>query len=71
MSDSRRVKLFQDWRGYHKGETINVTKVTAQALIDQNMAEYAYFKKSEKEMKDIKNAPRDKMLRGAPITKIK
>lgn len=71
---SHRVKLFIDWRGYTQGETISVNKEVANALVEQNMAEYVNPKKPvEKELKktnkEIKGAPKDRMLKGAPKTK--
>jgi len=73
MSSQERVKLSNDWRGYQKGETIMVNKIVANALVEQCIGFYANPKKPvEKElkkMKDIKGAPKDKMLKGAPVTK--
>jgi len=74
MSSQERVKLLNDWRGYQKGEAIMVNKVVANALVEQGIGIYANPKKPvEKELKkmnkDIKGAPKDKMLKSAPITK--
>ena len=73
MSSQERVKLSNDWRIYQKGETIMVNKVVANALVEQGIGVYANPKKPvEKElkkMKDIKGAPKDKMLKSAPVTK--
>lgn len=74
MSSQERVRLSNDWRGYRKGKTIMVNKVVAHALVEQGMGVYANPKKPvEKEPKkmnkDIKGAPKDKMLKSAPVTK--
>lgn len=73
MSSQERIKLSNDWRGYQKGETIMVNKVVAHALVEQGIGVYANPKKPVekelKQMKDIKGAPKDKMVKGAPVTK--
>ena len=73
MSSQERIKLSNDWRGYQKGETIMVNKVVAHALVEQGIGVYANPKKPVekklKQMKDIKGAPKDKMLKSAPVTK--
>jgi len=74
MSSQERIKLFSDWRGYSKGETITVNKVVAHALVEQSIGNYANpkkpkVKKLEKIMKNVKGAPKDKMLKSAPVTK--
>ena len=70
---SHRVKLFTDWRGYRIGETIMVNKIVAHALVEQGIGIYVNPKKPVEEeprkMKDIKGAPKDKMLKSAPKTK--
>ena len=66
------VKLFSDWRGYRSGEVISVTKDTGRALVEHNIGEYASRSKKpeEKEFKkEIKSAPKDKQVKGAPVTK--
>jgi len=74
MSSQERVRLSNDWRGYQKGEIIMVNKIVANALVEQGIGVYANPKKPvEKELKkmnkDIKGAPKDKMLKSAPVTK--
>jgi len=74
MSSQERIRLSSDWRGYKKNETIMVNKVVANALVEQCIGVYANPKKPvEKELKkmnkDIKGAPKDKMLKSAPVTK--
>ena len=73
MSSQERVKLSNDWRGYRKGESIMVNKVVASALVEQGIGVYANPKKPvEKElkkMKEVTGAPKDKMLKSAPVTK--
>ncbi len=74
MSSQERVRLSNDWRGYRKGAVIMVNKVVAHALVEQGMGVYANPKKLvEEELKkmnkEIKGAPKDKMLKGAPKTK--
>jgi len=73
MSSQERIRLSNDWRGYRASEIIMVNKVVANALVEQGIGVYANPKKPvEKElkkMKDIKGAPKDKMLKGAPVTK--
>ena len=74
MSSQERVRLSNDWRGYRKGEAIIVNKVVAHALVEQGIGFYVNPKKPvEKEPKkmnkDIKGAPKDKMLKSAPVTK--
>ena len=67
-----RVKLYNDWRFYKSGEVISVNKDVAKSLVELNIAEYEKTKKpEEKELtkKEIKGAPKDKMFKGAPITK--
>ena len=66
------VKLFSDWRGYRCGEVISVTKDVAHALVEHNVGEYAARsnKPEEKKFKkEIKSAPKDKQVKGAPVTK--
>ena len=49
-----------------------VNKVVAHALVEQGIGVYANPKKpveKPKKMKNIKGAPKDKMLKGAPVTK--
>jgi len=74
MSSQERVRLSNDWRGYRKSETITVNKIVAKSLVEQGMAVYANPKKPVEEKlkkmnKDIKGAPKDKMLKSAPVTK--
>lgn len=69
MSSQERVRLSNDWRGYLKGETISVNKVVSRALVEQGIGIYANPKKPKKQMKNIKGAPKDKMLKSAPVTK--
>ena len=75
MSSQERIKLFSDWRGYAKGETILVNKVVAAALVEQNIGSYVKPKKpvevKPKEMKNknLKGAAKDKMVKAAPISK--
>ena len=68
MSSQERVRLSNDWRGYRKGETITVNKVVARALVEQGIGIYANPKKP-KQMKNIKEAPKDKMLKSASVSK--
>jgi hypothetical protein len=65
------VKLFSDWRGYRTGEIISVTKIVANALVEQNIGEKVNSKKPEEKefKKEIKSAPKDKQVKGAPISK--
>jgi len=65
------VKLFNDWRGYRCGEVISVNKIVAEALVEQSIGEYAKSKKPEEKefKKEIKSAPKDKQVKGAPVTK--
>ena len=73
MSSQERVKLFSDWRGYTKGETITVNKVVAHALVEQNIGSYVNPKKpvekKSENMKNLKGAAKDKMVKAAPISK--
>jgi len=73
MSSQERVRLSNDWRGYRASEIIMVNKIVANALVEQGIGVYANPKKpvekEPKKMKDIKGAPKDKMLKGAPVTK--
>ena len=75
MSSQERVKLFSDWRGYNKGETITVNKVVAYALVEQNIGGYVKPKKpveeKPKEMKNknLKGAPKNRMIKDAPVSK--
>jgi len=74
MSSQERVRLSSDWRGYQKGEAIMVNKVVANALVEQGIGVYVNPKKPVEEgpkkmNKEIKGAPKDKMLKGAPKTK--
>lgn len=63
------VKLFVDWRGYLRGETIKVSDNTGKALIREKIAKF-YEKEKPKKAKQVKRAPQDKMLRSAPKNKI-
>ena len=67
MSSKDRIRLTSDWRGYLNGETITVNKVVAVALIQQGIGIYANPKPNK--MKNVKGAPKDKMLKGASISK--
>jgi len=73
MSSQQRIRLSNDWRGYRKGEAIMVNKVVANALVEQGIGVYANPRKpvkgKSKGMKEIKGAPKDKMLKSAPVTK--
>ena len=68
-----RVSLYHDWRYYQAGEIISVNKEVAHALVEQGLGEYAKSKKpEEKELtvkKEIKGAPKDRMLKSAPVKK--
>ena len=66
---SLQVKLFVEWRGYQRGEVIEVSDNTGKALIQENIADF-YEKEKPIKAKQIKRAPQDKMLRGAPKNKI-
>jgi len=68
MSSQERVRLSNDWRGYQKGEAIMVNKIVARALVEQGIGVYDNPKKPKK-MKNIKGAPKDKMLKSAPVQK--
>ena len=74
MSSQEKIRLSSDWRGYRASEIIMVNKVVANALVEQCIGVYVNPKKPvEKEPKkmnkDIKGAPKDKMLKSAPVTK--
>jgi len=73
MSSQERIRLSNDWRGYRASEIITVNKVVANALVGQGIGVYENPKKpveeEPKKMKDIKGAPKDKMLKSAPVTK--
>ena len=64
MTGLVRVKLYNDWREHRIGEIINVTKDTAKALVEQNYGEY-----EKPKQKEIKEAPKDKMVKGASVSK--
>ena len=64
MSNLVRVKLYGNWRYYHIGEVISVTKEVAHDLVEQNIGEY-----EKPKHKEIKVAPKDKMVKGASISK--
>ncbi len=65
---SLRVKLFVDWRGYQRNEIIEVSDNTGKALIRDSIAGF-YEKKKPIKAKQMRRAPLDKMLKGAPKTK--
>ena len=71
---SLHVKLCVDWRGSQRGEVIEVADKTGKALIRENIADLYEKEKTKNEkptkVKQIKGAPHDKMLRGAPKNKI-
>ena len=67
MSSQERVRLVSDWRGYRSGETILVNKIVASALVEQGIGIYANPKPQK--MKNIKGAPKDKMVKGASVSK--
>lgn len=46
-----------------------VNKIVAHALVEQGIGIYANPKKPNKRMKNITGAPKDKMLKAAPVTK--
>ena len=69
MSSQQRVKLYNDWRGYSKGEVITVNKIVAHALVERSMGEYANPKKPKKQMKNIKGAPKNRMMKSASVSK--
>ena len=68
MSQQQRIKLLSDWRGYTKGETFTFHKQVAKELVEQGIGIYANPIRP-KTMKNIKEAPKDKMLKGASISK--
>ena len=68
MSSKQRIRLTSDWRGYRNGETITVNKIVAAAIVEHSMGVYANPKKL-KRMKNIKEAPKDKMLKSASVSK--
>ena len=65
------IKLFSDWRGFRANEVISVDKEVAMALIEHNIGDYAVSTKPEEKKfkKEIKSAPKDKQVKGAPVTK--
>jgi transcription elongation GreA/GreB family factor len=65
------IKLFSDWRGYRANEVISVNKEVAIALVEQNIGDYVVSTKPEEKkfIKEIKSAPKDKQVKGAPVTK--
>jgi len=65
---SLKIKLFVDWRGYQRGEVIEVSDNTGKALILENIADF-YEKEKPIKAKQIKSAPKDKQVKGAPVTK--
>ena len=71
---SLHVKLFVDWRGYQRGEVIEVADKTGRALIRDYIADPYEKEKPKnekpKKVKQIQRASQDKMLRGAPNNKI-
>jgi hypothetical protein len=71
MMSQHLIKLFSDWRGFRGGEVISVDKEVAMALVEKNIGDYAVSTKPEerKFIKEIKGAPKDKQVKGAPITK--
>lgn len=74
MSSQERIRLVNDWRGYQNGETITVNKIVAHALVEKGIGVYANPKKPriqklKKIMKDVKEAPKDKMLKSASVSK--
>jgi len=66
---SLKIKLFVDWRGYQRGEVIEVSDNTGKALILENIADF-YEKEKPIKAKQIKRAPQDKMIRSSPQNKI-
>jgi len=66
---SLKIKLFVDWRGYQRGEVIEVSDNTGKALILENIADF-YEKEKPIKAKQIKRAPQDKMIRSSPKNKI-
>ena len=55
-----QVKLLRDWRGYRRGEEMTMQEKVAEHLSELGIVEL---------VKEIKKAPRDKMVRGAGKTK--
>lgn len=57
-----KVRITKDnWRGYHLGEEIDMQPDAAKKLSQSGIVEL---------VKEIKKAPRDKMIRGAGKTKM-
>ena len=68
MSQQQRVRFLNDWRGHVKGETHSFHRIIAKDLVEQGIGVYANPIRP-KQMKNIKGASKDKMLKDAPIAK--
>lgn len=71
---SCRVKFLNDWRECMRDDILTVRKTDARELVEQGIAEYVESKEPKekkfiKEKKEIRGAPKDRMLKRAPITK--
>ncbi len=74
MSSQERIRLSNDWREYRNGETITINKIVAHALVEQGIGVYdnprkPKVKKLKQIMKNIKGAPKNKMVASAPVVK--
>ena len=63
---SLQIRLYNEWRGNYPNTVIEVNDNVGKALIEQNIGEIYIKPKIKKvSIKQIENAPRDKMMRGA------
>lgn len=68
-----RVKFLVDWRECMRDETKTFKRNIAHELVEQGIAIYVNPKKKQekkfKKKKEFRDAPKNTMLAGAPITK--
>ena len=68
---SLQIRLYTEWRGNYPNTVIEVNDNVGKALIEQNIGELYIKPKIKKvSIKQIDNAPRDKMMRGAKNKRI-
>ena len=69
----RRVRFLVDWRECMRDDVKTVRSQDARELVEQGIAEYVKPKKKQekkfKKKKEFKGAPRNTMIRSAPVTK--
>jgi len=67
---SYQIRLYNEWRGNYPNTIIEVNDNVGKALIEQNIGELYIKPKIKKvSIKQIEDAPKDKMMRSSRVTR--